>query len=52
MVRCKNCGLKFPSFYVINEVAFKTVAPVFSMAYQSTDHKTSGGVITPMGLFT
>ena len=28
MIRCKNCGLSFPSFVQINEVAFKTVAPV------------------------
>ena len=28
MVRCKNCGLRFPSFMQINEVAFETVAPV------------------------
>ena len=24
MVRCKNCGLRFPSFMQINEVAFET----------------------------
>ena len=24
MVKCKNCGFKFPSFTQINEVAFKT----------------------------
>jgi hypothetical protein len=24
MVRCKNCGFKFPSFTQINEVAFET----------------------------
>jgi hypothetical protein len=28
MVRRKNCGLKFPSFMQINEVAFKTVPPI------------------------
>jgi hypothetical protein len=28
MVRCKNCGLRFPSFMQINEVAFETVTPV------------------------
>ena len=26
MVRCKNCGFKFPSFTQINEVAFETSA--------------------------
>ncbi|HKG30247.1 MAG TPA: hypothetical protein VKA91_03160 [Nitrososphaeraceae archaeon] len=24
MVKCKNCGFKFPSFTQINEVAFET----------------------------
>ena len=24
MVKCKNCGFKFPSFTQMNEVAFKT----------------------------
>jgi hypothetical protein len=24
MVKCKNCGFKFPSFNQINEVAFET----------------------------
>ena len=26
MVRCKNCGFKFPSFTQINEVAFEAAA--------------------------
>jgi hypothetical protein len=26
MVRCKNCGFKFPSFTQINEVAFEATA--------------------------
>jgi len=28
MVKCKNCGFKFPSFNQINEVAFETAVLV------------------------